>query len=210
MASGAFRRWSRPIISKERLPEWAADILFPPLRSILVLPGEAVRAIEVAGRLCLLLEVYPKAVLVYGSHQGAAIFQGLDAKRLDCAGSCSERESINLYFDSDAQKKGLPFNRCLDGQNYYGPVRYIHDFSQIFSALLTVHRLQGNGGTGAVPVNDVHLEGLPFNRCLDGQNYYGPVLINGMHEEARSLTDLEMISANSGSRYTPGDSDSCL
>ena len=109
------------VVDSERLPEWAADILFPPLRSILVLPGEAVRAIEV-------------------SSLRRSICRQLDAKRLDCAGSCSERESINLYFDSDAQKKGLP-----------------------------------------------------FNRCLDGQNYYGPVLINGMHEEARSLTDLEMI-----------------
>lgn len=109
------------VVDSERLPEWAADILFPPLRSILILPGEAVRAVEV-------------------SSLRRSICRQLDAERLDCVGSCSERENVNLYFDSDAQKKGLP-----------------------------------------------------FNRCLDGQNYYGPILINGMHEEARSLTDLEMI-----------------
>ena len=110
------------VVDTERLPEWASDILFPPLRSILVLPGEAGRAVEV-------------------SSLQRSICRQLDAERLDCVGSCSEQESINLYFDSDAQKKGLP-----------------------------------------------------FNRCLDGQNYYGPILINGMHEEARSLTDLEMTS----------------
>lgn len=36
------------VVDSERLPEWAADILFPPLRSILILPGEAVRAVEVS------------------------------------------------------------------------------------------------------------------------------------------------------------------
>ena len=108
------------VVNSERLPEWAAGILFPPLRSILVLPGEEGKIVE-AGAL------------------GRSIRRQLHADHLDCVGDCSENESINIYCDQDAKTK------CL-----------------------------------------------PFNRCLHGMNYYGPILINGMHEEDRSLTDLEM------------------
>ena len=108
-------------INLERLPEWAAEVLFPPLRSILVLPGKAGQPMEV-------------------STMRRSICRQLNADRLNCEGNCSEKESFNLYFDADAQKKGLP-----------------------------------------------------FNRCLDGQNYYGPILITGMHAEDRSLTDQEML-----------------
>ena len=107
-------------ISSEKLPEWAADVLFPPLRSILVLPGEEGKIVE-AGAL------------------GRSIRRQLHADHLECVGDCSENESINIYCDQDAKTK------CL-----------------------------------------------PFNRCLHGMNYYGPILINGMHEEDRSLTDLEI------------------
>ena len=108
------------VVNSERLPEWAAGILFPPLRSILVLPGEDGKIVE-AGAL------------------GRSIRRQLHADHLDCVGDCSENESINIYCDQDAKTK------CL-----------------------------------------------PFNRCLHGVNYYGPILINGMHEEDRSLTDLEI------------------
>ena len=107
------------VISLDELPEWAAEILFPPLRSILALPGETGKTVEV-------------------SALGRSICRFLNADYLDCIGDCSENECVNLYFDCDAQKKGLP-----------------------------------------------------FNRCLHGRNYYGPILISGMHEEDRSLTDLE-------------------
>lgn len=108
------------VVNSERLPEWAAGILFPPLRSILVLPGEEGKIVE-AGAL------------------ERSIRRQLHADHLDCVGDCSENESINIYCDQDAKTKGLP-----------------------------------------------------FNRCLHGMNYYGPILINGMHEEDRSLTDLEI------------------
>lgn len=108
------------MINPEQLTGWAADILFPPLRSILALPGEA-----------------PKAVRVNALEQN--IRRQLNADRLNCVQGCA-KETVNLYFDPDALKKGLP-----------------------------------------------------FNRQLDGRNYYGPILINGAYAEGRSLTDLEMI-----------------
>jgi hypothetical protein len=45
------------------------------LREILIPFSERLVTL-LAGWLCLLPQVYPKAALVYGSHQGAAIFQG--------------------------------------------------------------------------------------------------------------------------------------
>lgn len=76
---------------------------FPPIRSIVALPGKNAEVFEV-------------------SASRKAICQQLCCEKLDCIGNNSAEGAINIYYDSDAKKKGLPFNRELYGIHYYGPM----------------------------------------------------------------------------------------
>lgn len=91
------------LLELEKTPKWAVDVLFPPIRSVFALPGKAAEVIEVGGA-------------------GASIREQLHAEHLVSDGVCSSAYSVNIYCDRDAKKKGLPFNRKLDGFDYYGPI----------------------------------------------------------------------------------------
>lgn len=91
------------VVDSWKLPEWAADILFPPVRSILALPGEP-------------------AKIVNTSSLGRSIRSQINAGLMSWVVSCSDGESVNIYFDRDARRKGAPFNRRLGGFSFYGPI----------------------------------------------------------------------------------------
>jgi len=91
------------MLNLERMPRWALDILYPPIRSVLAQPGKPAEIVEVGG-------------------SAASIREQLHCTELACVADCSSLGRFHIYYDPDARKKGLPFNRQLRGDNYHGPI----------------------------------------------------------------------------------------
>ena len=107
LGDGEETRWNRAdftgVLKDEFLPDWAAEKLYPPIRSILAMPGAD-------PQVC-----------------GVSPYRLIIGKVLECPsftshGFSDENGCVNVYCIPDAQAKGLPFNCRISGEEFYGPI----------------------------------------------------------------------------------------
>lgn len=88
------------MIREEYLPEWALKIIYPPIRSILAVPGEDARVVDAA----------PYRL---------SLQRWISSESLGRVGI----DLYNVYCDyTNGKKSGKPFNRCWEKMNFYGPI----------------------------------------------------------------------------------------
>lgn len=91
------------VLKEEYLPEWAAEKLYPPLRSVIAAPDSS-------------------AEIIMTSAYTGNVKKLLDAERIATYGLLVDEGSFNVLYDEKAQEQGKPFNRTLYDMDLYGSI----------------------------------------------------------------------------------------